>query len=111
MVTLESLQAKIKRLEQQAEALLAKQSSGVIEKIRGLMEKHGLTTADINAHAGGKQRAKNAEAKTVIAPAATCMVTARKSLSEACLLARTNFRRNWRPSFCPRRLGTLRTRF
>src|ERR1700751_3152663 len=60
VATLESLQAKIKRLQQQAEALIAKQSSGVIERIRDLMEKHGITTADIDAHAGGKQRAKPA---------------------------------------------------
>jgi DNA-binding protein H-NS len=65
MATLESMQAKIKKLEQQAEALIAKQSSGGIEKIRDLMEKHGLTTADIDAHAGGKGRAKKASAKTV----------------------------------------------
>jgi hypothetical protein len=65
MATLESMQAKIKKLEQQAEALVVKQSSGVIEKIRDLMEKHGLTTADIDAHAGGKGRAKKAGAKTV----------------------------------------------
>jgi DNA-binding protein H-NS len=55
MTTLESLQAKIKKLEQQAGALVVKQSSGVIEKIRGLMAKHGLTTADIDAHVGGKK--------------------------------------------------------
>ncbi|WOD17020.1 H-NS family nucleoid-associated regulatory protein [Paraburkholderia kirstenboschensis] len=64
MATLESMQAKIKKLEQQAEALIAKQSSGVIEKIRKLMAEHGLTSADIYAHAGGKQRAKHAAAKT-----------------------------------------------
>lgn len=69
MATLESLQAKIKRLEQQAEVLIAKQSSGVIEKIRGLMARHGITTADIDAHAGGTQRAKHAAAKTAAKPA------------------------------------------
>jgi DNA-binding protein H-NS len=69
MATLESLQAKIKKLEQQAEALIAKQSSGVIEKIRELMAKHGLTAADIDTHVGGKQRAKHAAAKTAAKPA------------------------------------------
>jgi len=69
MATLESLQTKIKKLEQQAEALIAKQSSGVIEKIRDLMARHGLTTADVDAHAGGKQRAKHAAAKTAAKPA------------------------------------------
>ncbi|MFM0176454.1 H-NS family nucleoid-associated regulatory protein [Paraburkholderia sediminicola] len=65
MTTLESMQAKIKKLEQQAEALIAKQSSGVIEKIRRLMAEHGLTAADIEGHAGGKGRAKKVGAKTV----------------------------------------------
>ena len=62
MATLESLQAKIRKLEQQAEALIEKESSGAIEKIRGLMKKHGLTSADIDAHSGGAQRAKTASA-------------------------------------------------
>ncbi|CAE6861814.1 hypothetical protein R75465_07705 [Paraburkholderia aspalathi] len=44
--TLEVVQEKIKKLEQQAEALIAKQASSVIEKIRDLMERHGLTVAD-----------------------------------------------------------------
>ncbi|MFM0120288.1 H-NS family nucleoid-associated regulatory protein [Paraburkholderia sp. RL18-101-BIB-B] len=65
MTTLESMQAKIKKLEQQAEALIAKQSSGVIEKIRKLMAEHGLTAADIDGQVGGKQRAKKVGAKTV----------------------------------------------
>jgi DNA-binding protein H-NS len=65
MTTLESMQAKIKKLEQQAEALIAKQSSGVIGKIRKLMAEHGLTAADIDGHAGGKGRAKKVGAKTV----------------------------------------------
>jgi DNA-binding protein H-NS len=56
MATLESLQAKIKKLEQQAEALATKQASSVIEKIHTLMAEHGLTTADIEAHARGKRR-------------------------------------------------------
>ncbi|MFL9888855.1 H-NS family nucleoid-associated regulatory protein [Paraburkholderia agricolaris] len=64
--TLEAIQAKMDKLKAQADALIAKQSSGVIEKIRELMLKHALTTADIDAHAGGKQRGKNAAAKTVV---------------------------------------------
>jgi DNA-binding protein H-NS len=65
MTTLESMQAKIKKLEQQAEALIAKQSSGVIGKIHKLMAEHGLTAADIEGHAGGKGRTKKVGAKTV----------------------------------------------
>ncbi len=56
MATLEKVQAQIAKLRAQAEALAAKQSSGVIAKIRDIMEKHGLTTADIDAHIGGSKR-------------------------------------------------------
>jgi DNA-binding protein H-NS len=62
MATLESIQVKIRKLEQQAEALIAKQASGVVEKIRDLMAKHGLTIADIEAHVGSKQLAKKTSA-------------------------------------------------
>ena len=55
MATLESIQAKLQKLQRQAESLIAKQASGVIEKIRKLMAEHGLTTADIDAHVGGKR--------------------------------------------------------
>ncbi|CAB3690976.1 H-NS family nucleoid-associated regulatory protein [Paraburkholderia rhynchosiae] len=63
--TLEAMQAKIKKLQAQADALIAKQSSGVIEKIRELMAKHGLTTADIDARVGSKRRATKAVVKTM----------------------------------------------
>ncbi|WP_408475123.1 H-NS histone family protein [Paraburkholderia strydomiana] len=64
MATLESLQAKIQKLQAQAEALAAKKSSAVIEKIKNLMAEHGLTTADIDAHAGAKKRGPKPGAKT-----------------------------------------------
>jgi DNA-binding protein H-NS len=63
MATLESLQAKIQKLQAQAEALAAKKSIAVIEKIKSLMAEHGLTTADIDAHAGGKKRGPKPGAK------------------------------------------------
>jgi DNA-binding protein H-NS len=63
MTTLESLQAKIQRLQAQADALLAKKSSAVIDKIKNLMAEHGLTTADIDAHTGGKKRGPKPGAK------------------------------------------------
>lgn len=63
MATLESLQAKIQKLQAQAEALAAKKSSAIIEKIRGLMAEHGLTTADIDADIGGKKRGPKPGAK------------------------------------------------
>ncbi|NVH74071.1 H-NS histone family protein [Paraburkholderia sp. JPY432] len=56
MATLEKVQAQIANLQAQAEALAAKQSSGVIAKIRDIMEKHGLTTADIEAHIGASKK-------------------------------------------------------
>src|SRR5579863_6788615 len=61
MATLEQIQAKLQKLQAQADALVAKESSAVIEKIRELMAQHGLTTADIDAHTGkAKGRAKRA---------------------------------------------------
>ncbi|MFP3556777.1 H-NS histone family protein [Paraburkholderia hospita] len=71
MATLENVQAKIARLQAQAEALAAKQSSGVIAKIRDLMEKHGLTIADIEAHTGGRKRGRKQGVATVVRPAAS----------------------------------------
>ncbi|MPW11069.1 H-NS histone family protein [Paraburkholderia sp. CNPSo 3155] len=56
MATIESLQAKISKLRAQAEAIAKKDTSAVIAKIRDLMEKHGLTTADIDAHVGGARK-------------------------------------------------------
>ncbi|PTQ96513.1 DNA-binding protein H-NS [Paraburkholderia sp. GV068] len=63
MATLESLQTKIQRLQAQADALRAKKSSAVIQKIKNLMAEHGLTTADIDAHTGGKKRGPKPGAK------------------------------------------------
>lgn len=56
MATLEQIQAKLKKLQAQAEALIATKSQGALKEIRGLMEKYGLTTADIDAYTGGKKR-------------------------------------------------------
>jgi len=56
MATLESLQAKIQKLQAQAEALATKKSSVVIERIKHLMAEHGLTTADIDAHIGSSEK-------------------------------------------------------
>jgi DNA-binding protein H-NS len=63
MATLEQIQAKMKQLQAQADAMLSKQSSAVLEKIRELMSKHGLTTADIDAHTSGKKRGPKPGAK------------------------------------------------
>lgn len=67
MATLESIQARIAQLQAQAQELVAKQSTVVLDKIRELMTKHGITTAEIEAHVGkrrgrkpGKQATKQA---------------------------------------------------
>ncbi|HEM7890657.1 H-NS family nucleoid-associated regulatory protein [Burkholderia cepacia] len=58
MATLGNIQAKIAKLQAQAEALVRKESSGALEKIHGLMQKHGITTADIESFIGGKTRGR-----------------------------------------------------
>lgn len=51
MATLEAIQAKMKRLQAQAEALIAEKAQAALDQIRALMIEHGLTTADIEAKA------------------------------------------------------------
>ncbi len=65
MATLEQIQAKLKKLQAQAEALLAKKSQAAIDEIRSLMETHGLTAADIDAPAAGKKRGPKPVGKSV----------------------------------------------
>ncbi len=66
MATLKQIQAKMKQLGVQADALIAKQSSAVIANIKALMDKHGLTAADIEAHVGGaKKRGRKPGASAV----------------------------------------------
>ena len=55
MPTLEQIQAKLKKLQAQAEAMIAKRAQSVLDDIRKLMEKHGLTTADIESHSSTKK--------------------------------------------------------
>jgi hypothetical protein len=50
MPTLEQIQAKLKKLQAQAESLIAKRAQSVLNDIRKLMDTYGLTTADIDAH-------------------------------------------------------------
>ncbi|HDR8956015.1 MULTISPECIES: H-NS family nucleoid-associated regulatory protein [Burkholderia] len=68
MATLESIQTRIAKLQAQAEALVEKKTTEVLERIRGLMEKHGITTADIEAHVGGKQSGRRAGIKAAAKP-------------------------------------------
>jgi DNA-binding protein H-NS len=64
MPTLEQIQVKMKKLQAQAEGLIAKRAQAVLNDIRALMEKHGLTTADIDAHGSVKKRVGRPAGKT-----------------------------------------------
>jgi len=85
MPTLKQIQEKVKRLQAQAEALIAKQGKTVLADIRKLMDEHGLTTADIEAHAATKKRAGRpagrASAKVAKGKAATRSTEATASTS------------------------------
>jgi DNA-binding protein H-NS len=56
MSSLERIQAQIAKLQARADELIVKQSSTVIARIREIMDKHGLTTADIDSYVGGKKQ-------------------------------------------------------
>lgn len=58
MATLEAIEARIAKLKAQADALISKKSSAVISEIRALMDRHGLTTADIESQSGGEKRGR-----------------------------------------------------
>src|SRR5258705_4815905 len=60
MPTLEQIQANIKKLQVQADALIAKKAQAAVDQIRQIMLKHGLTTEDIEAKAKAKREAKAA---------------------------------------------------
>lgn len=58
--TLESIEAKIQKLRAKADAIAAKQSAAVIAHIRELMDKHGLTVADLDVTPKRKTAVKTA---------------------------------------------------
>jgi DNA-binding protein H-NS len=60
MPTLEQLQEKMKKLQTQADALIAKKVQAAVDQIRKIMLTHGLTTQDIEAKAKAKREAKAA---------------------------------------------------
>jgi DNA-binding protein H-NS len=65
MATLKTIEAKIAKLQAQAKALAEANSNAVLERIRGLMDKHGVVVADIEAYAskrGGRNPAVGAAA-------------------------------------------------
>jgi DNA-binding protein H-NS len=69
--TLEAIQAQMKKLQARADALMKREAAKVVRTIHELMAKHGLTTSDIDAHAGGKRRAKKVETKAAVRGSAT----------------------------------------
>jgi ABC-type uncharacterized transport system substrate-binding protein len=50
MATLEQIKEKMKKLQTQADALIAKRSRAILDDIHALMAQHNLTSADIDAH-------------------------------------------------------------
>jgi DNA-binding protein H-NS len=56
MPTLEQIHERMKKLQAQAESMIARRAQSVLGDIRKLMEEHGITTADINAHSAAKQK-------------------------------------------------------
>jgi DNA-binding protein H-NS len=59
MLTLEEIQAKMLKLQNQADALIAKGAQAALDQIRRIMLEHGLTTEDIEAKAKAKRDAKS----------------------------------------------------
>ncbi|WP_321964988.1 H-NS histone family protein [Paraburkholderia sp. J7] len=60
MVTLDTINSKIAKLQKQAAAIAEKQSSVGLTKIRDLMHKHGLTVADIEGFVAKRRGRKPA---------------------------------------------------
>ncbi|ANB74937.1 hypothetical protein AYM40_21030 [Paraburkholderia phytofirmans OLGA172] len=58
MATLEQIQNRLKKLQAQADALIAKKAQSVVDQIRELMLKHGLTIADIETNVKARREAK-----------------------------------------------------
>jgi len=65
MPTLEQIQTKMKKLQMQADALIAKKARAAVDQIRKLMLEHGLTTEDIEAKAKAKREGKAASGAAV----------------------------------------------
>jgi DNA-binding protein H-NS len=80
MPTLEQIQAKLKKLQAQADVLIARKAQVAVNQIRDLMLKHGLTTTDIEARAKARRAAHslNGHAAGGKAKAASASKTAPK---------------------------------
>ena len=57
MATLKQIQARLKKLRAQAESLIADRAQSVLDEIRAMMERHGITTDDIARHGKKTKRA------------------------------------------------------
>ncbi|MGS1073533.1 H-NS family nucleoid-associated regulatory protein [Burkholderia glumae] len=55
MPTLEAIETKIRRLQEQAEAMRAKKAAAILDRIVELMSKNGISVADIEAYVGNKK--------------------------------------------------------
>ena len=64
MPTLEQIQEKMKKLQAQADTLIAKKTQAAVDQIRKIMLAHGLTTVDIEVKAKAKREAKAANGST-----------------------------------------------
>jgi DNA-binding protein H-NS len=67
MATLKQMQARLKKI--QSEAAVTKRAQAVVKQIHQMMERHGLTIADLEAHRQrGAQSAKAPKLKPVAKP-------------------------------------------
>jgi DNA-binding protein H-NS len=64
MPTLEQIQEKMKKLQGQADTLIAKKARAAVDQIRKIMLTHGLTTVDIEVKAKAKRDAKAGNVST-----------------------------------------------
>ncbi|RKP48291.1 H-NS family nucleoid-associated regulatory protein [Trinickia fusca] len=68
MPTLEAIETKIRRLQEQAEAMRAKKAAVILDRIVALMKESGISVVDIEAYLGGKnggaRRGKSATTRT-----------------------------------------------
>jgi DNA-binding protein H-NS len=56
MSTLESIQSRIEALQAKANALVAKQSDGALQKIHELMSRYSLSISDIEHYTGSRKK-------------------------------------------------------
>ncbi|SAK42975.1 histone family protein nucleoid-structuring protein H-NS [Caballeronia fortuita] len=71
MPTLKSIQAKIAKLQAEADAIVKKQSTKVISEIHALMDEHGITLEDLGSHSGKRGRTVSAAGASAKASSST----------------------------------------